>query len=339
VKRSDFYYPLPESLIAQYPLTPRSRSGLLRLDRQTGEVDHFIFSQLPALLQPNDLLVLNNTKVIPARLYGYKETKGRVEVLVERIQDNHQALAHLGASRPPHPDQVLYINQMQRLRVCQRQGELFLIESLDQPIRQLLYQHGVMPLPPYIKRPENHSDHSYYQTCYAEREGAVAAPTAGLHFDKTVFDQLDAMGVQRAYLTLHVGAGTFQPVKTEDIHHHVMHQEYMEVDEMLCQKVRETKASGGRVIAVGTTCVRALETAADKVGTVKPYDGETDIFIYPGYSFQVIDGMITNFHLPESTLIMLVAAFGGYNHVMNAYHQAVKRQYRFYSYGDAMFII
>lgn len=338
VKRTDFQYTLPTHQIAAFPLPQRSASRLLYLNRATGDVSHYQFDQLPGLLQPGDLLIFNDTKVIPARLYGYKETGGRVELLIERCLNETKALAHIQASRPPQVNSHIYVEGHKTFRVTDRHEALFEIQSLAGNIRQVLDQWGHMPLPPYIKRSDEPIDQDRYQTCYARREGAVAAPTAGLHFDPPLFQALKNQRIKTGYLTLHVGAGTFQPVRVQCVAQHQMHTEFMELPRELCETINRTKREGGRVIAVGTTSVRALETAAQSQ-TLQPYQGETDIFIYPGYQFQLIDGMITNFHLPESTLLMLVCAFGGYHEVFHAYYQAIAKQYRFYSYGDAMLIL
>jgi S-adenosylmethionine:tRNA ribosyltransferase-isomerase len=338
MRRSDFYFELPQELIAQYPLPDRSSSRLLCLDK-TGKVDDRVFTELPDILQDGDLLVFNNTRVIPARLFGSKQTGGKVEVLVERILDDHRLLAHVRASKSPKPGSRLSLEGGVDVTVLGREGELFelrfegpasVIEQLD--------QYGHMPLPPYIERADETHDRERYQTIYAQKQGAVAAPTAGLHFDKALLEQLTERGVSFAFVTLHVGAGTFQPVRVDDISEHLMHAEYIEVDDDVVAAVESTRSAGGRVIAVGTTSVRALESAVHN-GKLTSYYGDTDIFITPGYHFQVVDGLITNFHLPESTLLMLVCAFSGYDAVMSAYQHAIRQKYRFFSYGDAMFLM
>lgn len=339
MKKSDFYYDLPNELIAEYPLAERSASRLLCLQRESGRIEDCQFYELSGLLQPDDLLVLNDTKVIPARMYARKATGGKAEILLERLVGRYQALAHIHANRAPKAGQKLYTAKGHTLRMSGRHDDLFGLESRDLEMRDIFHQEGEMPLPPYIKRQSTDEDRTRYQTCYASTEGAVAAPTAGLHFDQNLLEELSQQGINTARLTLHVGAGTFQPLRVEDIQAHKMHAEYMDVPQTLCDQIANTKSKGGRVIAVGTTCVRALEAAYDDRFGLQPYAGETDIFIYPGYDFRVIDGMITNFHLPESTLLMLVCAFGGYDTIMNAYQHAITNHYRFYSYGDAMMVL
>ena len=337
MRRSDFHFNLPDALIAQYPLAERRASRLLVLGRVTGQVADQQFTDLPSLLRPNDLLVFNNTRVIPARLFGRKETGGQVEILVERVIDDRRVLAHVRASKSPKPGSKIYIEETYPVEVLGRDGDLFEIVFTEHTAQGVMEAVGHMPLPPYIEREDTANDASRYQTVYAQHAGAVAAPTAGLHFDDAMLKQITAMGVQSAWVTLHVGAGTFQPVRVEDIRDHHMHKEWFEISPQTAQLVNATRAQGGRVIAVGTTSVRALESAAED-GHIEATRRDTDIFIYPGYEFQVVDAMLTNFHLPESTLLMLVSAFAGYDHVMQAYHHAVKQQYRFFSYGDAMFI-
>lgn len=339
---SDFHYDLPQELIALYPPEERSGSRLLTLDGRTGETGHLPFKALPDLLKPDDLLVFNNTKVIPARLHGRKETGGQVEVLIERIIDPHRAMAQIRASKSPKPGSRLQIADNVWLEVSGRDGEFFVIGYPDGDLHALLEQWGHIPLPPYIERPDQALDRERYQTIFAERPGAVAAPTAGLHFDQALMTAIERRGVGSARVTLHVGAGTFQPVRTANIEQHRMHSEYLEVSDELCDLIRTTRYNGGRVIAVGTTAVRSLETAALKAEQAGRdlcgYRGDTDIFIYPGYRFRCIDAMITNFHLPESTLLMLVSAFATREHILKAYAQAIAERYRFFSYGDAMFI-
>ena len=335
--KSEFQYGLPESLIAQTPLEDRSTSRLLQLDGATGVVIDRHFAELPELLNPGDLLVFNDTRVIPARLFGRKDSGGRVEILIERIVDRHRALAQIRASKRPKPGRVIELDDSTRVTVGERQGEFYQIDFPGQGVFAALQEHGHIPLPPYIQRPDRTEDHERYQTVYAKYPGAVAAPTAGLHFDRNLLDRLRQQGVGQAFVTLHVGAGTFQPVRKENIKEHRMHQEWCTVSDEVCQQIIETCKHGGRIVAVGTTTVRTLETAA-RSGTLQAFTGETDIFIYPGYRFKTIDVMITNFHLPESTLLMLVCAFAGREYVLNAYRHAVGQQYRFYSYGDAMFV-
>ncbi len=337
MQRTDFHYDLPESLIAQRPADERRGSRLLLLDGAAGSIEDRQFSDLPGLLRPGDLLVFNDTRVIPARLFGQKESGGRVEVLVERITGEHEVLAHVRASKSPKPGSWLTLEGHFDVEVTGRDGDLFALR-FPGPILDLLKQHGRMPLPPYIEREAGESDSERYQTVYASREGAVAAPTAGLHFDQAMLAQLQQAGIETAFVTLHVGAGTFQPVRVDDIREHHMHKEYIEVPRETVEAVARARLRGGRVVAVGTTVVRSLESAA-RAGELAPFSGETDIFIYPGYRFRVIDALLTNFHLPESTLLMLVCAFAGYDQAMNAYRHAVEQQYRFFSYGDAMFIL
>lgn len=293
---------------------------------------------LPSLLNAGDLLVFNDTRVLPARLFAHKTTGGRVEILVERMLDDHHCLAQVRASKTPKPGSLLLLEDGTALEVRGRESEFFKLHSAEIPLTSLLEKLGHMPLPPYIERADSVQDQERYQTVYASRPGAVAAPTAGLHFDQDLLQALEQRGIARVNLTLHVGAATFQPVRVDQIEDHQMHAEYLEVPESVCKAVAATRAQGGRVIAVGTTSVRSLETAAAS-GELKPFTGDSRIFIYPGYQFKVVDGMITNFHLPESTLLMLVSAFAGMNHVRLAYQHAVNHRYRFFSYGDAMLII
>ena len=335
---SDFHFDLPDELIARYPLQNRSASRLLTLDGLSGGTSHLHFSDLASLLQPDDLLVFNDTRVIPARLFGRKETGGQVEVLVERLLGEHELLAHVKASKSPKPGQRVIVEDGTVFRMVERQDALFhLVCEAAEPVIEVLERTGHMPLPPYVDRPDEQSDRERYQTVYAQQPGAVAAPTAGLHFDEALLERLQAQGVNTAFVTLHVGAGTFQPVRVDRIEDHIMHSEIAHVPEETVEAVRRTREKGGRVIAVGTTSVRSLESAS-RGGVLRAFCGETDIFIYPGYRFQTVDAMVTNFHLPESTLIMLVSAFAGYNHTMAAYAEAVRERYRFFSYGDAMFI-
>lgn len=337
MKRSDFYFELPPELIAQQPTDRRGASRLLLLDGASGDVADRQFSQLPELLQPGDLLVFNDTRVIPARLYGQKATGGKVEVLIERILEGNRALAHVRASKSPRPNSWLVLENDIEVRVLARSDVLFELE-FPGLVLELLERYGRMPLPPYITREAELSDSDRYQTVYATRPGAVAAPTAGLHFDEEMLARLERAGVEKAWVTLHVGAGTFQPVRADDIRDHVMHSEYLEVPEQTVEAINKTRERGGRVVAVGTTVVRSLESAA-RMGELAPFQGETDIFIFPGYQFQVVDALITNFHLPESTLLMLVSAFAGYDETLAAYRHAVEQRYRFFSYGDAMFVL
>ncbi|MEK7207388.1 MAG: tRNA preQ1(34) S-adenosylmethionine ribosyltransferase-isomerase QueA [Pseudomonadota bacterium] len=370
MRKSDFHYHLPTELIAQHPVSPRSASRLLVLAGTTGGCRDARFTDLSSLLSAGDLLVFNDTRVIPARLFGTKDTGGRVEVLIERILgnrsaavpdaalppasmqsslrcstsaihgvvDEHRALAQMRASKPPKPGSGISFDGGVEARVEGRHGDFYeLVFMTDEPLWQILDRIGHMPLPPYISRVDEAGDAERYQTIYARHHGAVAAPTAGLHFDEAMLVRLQELGVESAYVTLHVGAGTFQPLRVEDILAHRMHKEFLRIDPETCDKINAAKSTGRRVVAIGTTVMRVLETAA-KDGRVAPYEGETDIFIYPGYRFQIADALLTNFHLPESTLLMLVCAFGGTEQVLNAYHHAVEQGYRFYSYGDAMFV-
>lgn len=336
--RQDFSYELPVHLIAREPPAERGDSRLLVLDGPSGQWHDSEFGQLPQWLRPGDLLVFNDTKVIPARVFGQKTTGGQVEILVERVVSTQRVLAHVRASKSPRPGSVILLGDGTEVSVEGRAGELFMLEFA--PARsalEVLEAVGQMPLPPYIDRAVTDADKERYQTVYSRNAGAVAAPTAGLHFTKPLLEQLAVQGVEQAFVTLHVGAGTFQPVRADDIRQHHMHSELMVLDDSVCAKVAATKARGGRVIAVGTTSVRCLETAAQG-GELKPYQGDTNIFIYPSYRYRVVDALVTNFHLPESTLLMLVCAFAGYQHTLQAYRHAVAAGYRFFSYGDAMFI-
>lgn len=338
MRLSDFDYDLPSELIACYPLPERSASRLLHLDRKTGNIQHKQFIDIVDALQANDLLVFNDTRVIPARCFGKKLTGGRVEILVERILNEKRILAHVRASKSPKPGSSLQLNDNVTFLVIQRQADLFELECQDpRPVLDVIEALGEIPLPPYFNRAPDENDKERYQTIFAAHKGSVAAPTAGLHFDQKLLQRLSDKGIQQEYLTLHVGAGTFAPVRTDQITDHRMHAEYMQVTDALCEKVLNTKANGGRVIAVGTTATRGLETAS-RSGSIKPYAGDTDIFIYPGIPFHCIDGLITNFHLPASTLLMLVSAFAGKSSVFAAYQEAIAHHYRFFSYGDAMFI-
>ncbi len=340
---SDFQFDLPDELIARYPMPERSASRLLMLDGNTGDTRHGHFRDVLDLVNPGDLLVFNNTRVIPARMFGQKASGGKLEILVERILDDHSVLAHVRASKAPKSGTQILLDNGFSAEMVARHDALFELHFAgDLPVLDILNQIGHIPLPPYIDRPDENSDKERYQTVYNQRPGAVAAPTAGLHFDEPLLAALREKGVDFAYVTLHVGAGTFQPVRVERIEDHQMHSEYAEVSADVVEKINAARARGNRVIAVGTTSVRSLETAAQaslKAGKpLSPFFGDTSIFIYPGYQYQVVDALITNFHLPGSTLIMLVSAFAGYDHVMNAYQEAVTSGYRFFSYGDAMFI-
>ncbi|MBP4042591.1 tRNA preQ1(34) S-adenosylmethionine ribosyltransferase-isomerase QueA [Aeromonas sp. SrichE-2G] len=345
---SDFHFDLPDELIARYPMAERTASRLLQLDGQTGALRHGHFVDVLDQLNPGDLLVFNNTRVIPARMFGQKASGGKLEVLVERILDEHSVLAHVRSSKSPKPGTRLILDAGAdgvpvEAEMRARHDALFEIHFLDpRPVLEILEAIGHMPLPPYIDRPDEDADKERYQTVYNQKPGAVAAPTAGLHFDEALLERIRAKGIETAFVTLHVGAGTFQPVRVDKIEDHHMHSEYAEVPQEVVDAIAATRARGGRVVAVGTTSVRSLESAA-KVTLAQgkplaPFFSDTDIFIFPGYEFQVVDAMITNFHLPESTLIMLVSAFAGYDNVMTAYQAAVTGQYRFFSYGDAMFV-
>ncbi|WP_394183509.1 tRNA preQ1(34) S-adenosylmethionine ribosyltransferase-isomerase QueA [Marinomonas posidonica] len=337
---SDYHFDLPDSLIANYPTPDRTASRLLHLDGPSGEVVHRQFPDVLDLVQAGDLMVFNNTRVIPARVFGQKESGGKVEILVERVTSSHEVLAHVRASKSPKEGTKIFLGQDKGEQIeatmLGRSGALFHL-AFQEPVLDILTRVGHMPLPPYIERPDEDSDQERYQTVYNEKPGAVAAPTAGLHFDDALLTKLKDKGVEVAFVTLHVGAGTFQPMKVDNVEDHIMHAEYVEVDEQVVQQVQATKARGGRVIAVGTTSVRSLESASQS-GQIAPMQGDTSIFIYPGYEFKTVDALVTNFHLPESTLIMLISAFAGYQQVMSAYRVAVEQKYRFFSYGDAMFI-
>ncbi|WP_454252537.1 tRNA preQ1(34) S-adenosylmethionine ribosyltransferase-isomerase QueA [Pseudomonas sp. Marseille-Q7302] len=333
---ADFHFDLPESLIARHPLAERRGSRLLVLDGPTGELNHRHFGDLLGYLQPGDLMVFNDTRVIPARLFGQKASGGKLEILVERVLDEERVLAHVRSSKSPKPGSRILIDGGAEAEMVARHEALFELKFAE-PVLPLLERVGHMPLPPYIDRPDEAEDRERYQTVYARNAGAVAAPTAGLHFDEPLLDAIRAKGVATAFVTLHVGAGTFQPVRVERIEDHHMHREWLQVDQAVVDAVAACRARGGRVIAVGTTSVRSLESAA-RDGQLKAFSGETDIFLYPGRPFHVVDALVTNFHLPESTLLMLVSAFAGYRETMAAYATAVAEGYRFFSYGDAMFI-
>ncbi|MCW8091321.1 tRNA preQ1(34) S-adenosylmethionine ribosyltransferase-isomerase QueA [Alteromonas sp. ASW11-130] len=343
MKLSDFHFTLPEHLIAKYPTEERAASRLLRLDGKTGEVTHSMFKDMVNLVEEGDLLVFNDTRVIPARLKGQKATGGQIEVLVERILPDDTVLAHVRASKAPKSGARLRLEDAIDVTVLGRQDALFHLQFENvNSVLQALEQYGHMPLPPYIDRPDESSDQERYQTVYNQKPGAVAAPTAGLHFDDDILAMLKRKGVHIAFVTLHVGAGTFQPVRVDNILEHKMHAEYAEVGQPVVDLVKQTKAAGKRVIAVGTTSVRSLESAAvaaeSSQDVIIPFFADTDIFIYPGYRFKVVDAMFTNFHLPESTLMMLISAFAGRDNVMAAYEEAIREEYRFFSYGDSMFI-
>ncbi len=338
MKRSDFHFELPSGLIAQQPLERRSDSRLLQLSLRDGGHCDRMFRDLPSLLRENDLLVFNDTRVIPARLHGHKESGGKVEIMLERLLSDKECLAQLRVSKSPHAGSAIFLEDGSRLEVIGRDGSFFHLRCLDGALAGLLQRLGHVPLPPYITREDTAADRERYQTVYAKNPGAVAAPTAGLHFDRGLLDKLGLRGVASVWVTLHVGAGTFQPVRSENIEDHRMHAEYLEVSETVCEAIEQAKNRGGRIIAVGTTAVRSLETAAAN-GELRPFSGDSRIFIYPGYEFKVIDGLITNFHLPESTLLMLVSALAGLEETRAAYRHAVQERYRFFSYGDAMLVL
>lgn len=359
MRRQDFSYDLPDELIARHPTPERTGSRLLCLDGVTGECQHRQFSDLLGQLQAGDVMVFNNTKVIPARLFGRKESGGRIEILVERVLDQHRFLAHIRSSKSPKAGAKLLVDNF-IVNVLGRAGDLFELDCGEKLVIPMLESIGHMPLPPYIDRKDTLEDKSRYQTVYGEHLGAVAAPTAGLHFDELLMAAITAKGVEIVYVTLHVGAGTFQPVRVNEIKEHHMHSEWMTISQNTCDIINKAKSQSRRVVAVGTTSVRCLETAAQKTelnkeltkglnnkpanssnkepAKLEPYEGDTDIFIYPGFKYQQVDALVTNFHLSESTLLMLVSAFAGYQHIMQAYEQAVAAQYRFFSYGDAMWM-
>jgi len=334
--RSDFHYDLPDELIARHPAARRSDSRLLHLDGCTGAMADRRFLDLPSLLRPGDLLVFNDTRVIPARLHGHKATGGKVELLLERVLGGSRALVQLRSSKPPAPGSTIHLPADTVATVVGREDDFWVLDFGTDP-SAVFERHGEMPLPPYLRRAAEEFDRERYQTVYARVPGAVAAPTAGLHFDAALLDACERAGVAWTRVTLHVGAGTFQPVRTDDLREHRMHAELVEVTGATCDAVATCRARGGRVVAVGTTSVRALESAVQG-GQLVPFAGDTRLFIAPGFRFRVVDALVTNFHLPESTLLMLVSAFAGRNHVLAAYHHAVLARYHFFSYGDAMFV-
>ncbi|KRA53275.1 S-adenosylmethionine:tRNA ribosyltransferase-isomerase [Pseudoxanthomonas sp. Root65] len=338
MKKSDFHFDLPEALIAQAPLPERSASRLLVVPPGAEPfVDRHV-RDLPEWLQPGDLLVFNDTRVIPARLFGQKESGGRVEILIERLLPENAARAQVGASKSPKPGSRIQLDAGGEAEVIGRDGEFYQLRfHVPGALESWLQKAGRLPLPPYIQRAPGQDDDERYQTVFARELGAVAAPTAGLHFDDALLATLRDRGVDFGHVTLHVGAGTFQPMRVDDIHEHRMHSEWLNVGAALVEQVRAARARGGRVIAVGTTVVRALESAM-RDGELQPFAGETQIFIFPGYRIRSVDAMVTNFHLPESTLLMLVSAFAGKDRIMAAYAHAVRAQYRFFSYGDAMLL-
>jgi S-adenosylmethionine:tRNA ribosyltransferase-isomerase len=337
MKKSDFKYLLPEALIAQKPLAERDGSRLLCMDRNTSVIIDRQFSDFIDLINERDVLVFNDTKVIPARLFGNKQSGGKVEILIERILDDYHAIAHVKASKSPKPGTLIKLDKGFQCLVQGRVDDLFLLEFDDFKVLELLEQIGHIPLPPYITRADDESDLTRYQTVFAKESGAVAAPTAGLHFDLAMMNKIKAKGAQIVFVTLHVGSGTFQPVRVEDLSDHIMHKEFFAVNQETVDAVKLARARGGRVVAIGTTSVRALESAS-KSGVLVAGFGDTDLFITPGYQFNSVDAILTNFHLPESTLLMLVSAFAGYQSIMAAYNHAIDHSYRFFSYGDAMFL-
>jgi S-adenosylmethionine:tRNA ribosyltransferase-isomerase len=330
---SDFNYQLPDELVAQYPSTNRRDSRLLVLGKEIVDTQ---FSRLPKLINAGDLLIFNDTRVIRARLRGRKETGGRAEILVERVLAENEALSQVRASKTPKPGSRIELPGDATAIVIKRDNDMFVLR-FSSPLEPYLEQFGEMPLPPYLGRDEDSADSDRYQTVYARHAGAVAAPTAGLHFDESMLRETIAAGAEHAWITLHVGAGTFQSLREERVAANKLHSERVQVGSDVCAAIRKTRSNGGRVIAVGTTSVRALE-AASADGEVRPYNGETEIFITPGYQFRSVDALLTNFHLPQSSLLMLVAAFAGRERVLAAYRHAVREQYRFFSYGDAMLL-
>ncbi|WP_299789820.1 tRNA preQ1(34) S-adenosylmethionine ribosyltransferase-isomerase QueA [uncultured Shewanella sp.] len=337
---TDFSFDLPDELIARYPTANRTSSRLLSLDGNSGDLADNQFTDILNMVNPGDLMVFNNTRVIPARLFGQKSTGGKLEILVERMLDDKRILAHVRSSKSPKVDSIICLDDGYEMKMLGRHDALFELElQSEKTVLEVLEEVGHMPLPPYIDRPDEDADKERYQTVYNQNPGAVAAPTAGLHFDDGLLKALSDKGVDTAFVTLHVGAGTFQPVRVDNILEHQMHSEWAEVTQEVVDKIALTKANGKRVIAVGTTSVRSLESAAKaSEGELEPFCSDTDIFIYPGYQFEVVDAMVTNFHLPESTLIMLLSAFAGFDEVKNAYQHAIAQKYRFFSYGDAMFV-
>lgn len=340
---SDFSFDLPTELIARFPKADRTASRLMLLEGDSGSIKDLGFKDILAQLNAGDLLVFNNTRVIPARMFGQKSTGGKIEVLVERLVDKNTVLAHIRSSKSPKIGAELLLEGAAKATMVARHGALFELKFHgDKSVLSILDDIGHMPLPPYIDRPDEDSDRERYQTVYNEKPGAVAAPTAGLHFDDLLLEKIKKKGVELAFVTLHVGAGTFQPVKVDEISDHIMHAEYVEVSTEVVEQIKKTRANGGRIVAVGTTSVRSLESAAksaEEAGKeLTAFYGDTDIFITPGYEFKLVDALLTNFHLSESTLLMLVSAFSGYENIMNAYHHAISEQYRFFSYGDAMFL-
>lgn len=338
MKKSDFNYHLPEALIAQQPLSQRTASRLLCLNRETGEIADRKFSEFLDFILPGDLLVFNDTRVIPARLFGKKETGGKIEILIERVLNQNEALAHIRSSKSPKVGAKIELDNGYFARMLGRENDLFHLHfESEKSLLDILSEIGHIPLPPYIERSDDANDFTRYQTVFGKNAGAVAAPTAGLHFDEAMLKKITAKGIETAFVTLHVGSGTFQPVRVEDLSQHIMHKEYFCVSQETVTAVEAAKKRGGRVVAIGTTAVRALESAS-RSGKLQANFGDTDLFITPGYEFKSVDAILTNFHLPESTLLMLVAAFSRYGFVMKAYDHAIEQQYRFFSYGDAMWL-
>ena len=338
MRTADFDFSLPDELIAQFPPDSRSSSRLLHLDGASGQLADRRFTDLPGYLRRGDVMVFNDTRVIKARLYGHKASGGQVELLIERVTGDHEALAFIRASHAPQPGSTLSVADAMTVTVLAREQDLYRLRfDCSASVLEVLDQYGALPLPPYIERAADRADDARYQTVYARHPGAVAAPTAGLHFDEAMLAQLDAMGVIRTHVTLHVGAGTFQPVRVDNLAEHTMHSERYIIPQTTVDAIAHAKAHGGRVVAVGTTSLRALEAAAQS-GTLIAGEGETSIFITPGYRFKVVERLLTNFHLPKSTLLMLVSAFGGVDNIRRAYAHAVAERYRFFSYGDAMLI-
>ncbi len=334
---ADFDYELPEALVAQHPIAERSASRMLRLSGATGGIEDLSFAQLPDQLGAHDVLVVNDTRVIKARLHGRKSSGGKIELFIDRILDDREAYAMIRSSHAPRPGTELLMGGETRVEVLARDGDLYRVRFQEMRVLEALNRWGAVPLPPYIGHLPDTLDEERYQTIFAAQPGAVAAPTAGLHFDRSILDVLAARGISIAKVTLHVGAGTFQPVRTDTVEEHRMHREHYEVSVPAAATIQTARARGGRVIAVGTTSLRALETAAF-AGPLEAKFGETDLFIYPGFRFRIVDRLLTNFHLPRSSLLMLVAAFGGFQNVRRAYEHAVAQGYRFFSYGDAMLI-
>ncbi len=334
--RAEFQYQLPDELIARHPAARRSDSRLLHLDGRTGAISDRQFGELPSLLRAGDLMVFNDTRVVPGRLHGHKESGGRVEILLERVLDGARALVQMRASKSPAPGSVIHLDGGGNVRIQSRADDFWILEFEEEP-GAVFDRQGEMPLPPYLRRPAEDFDRERYQTVYAREPGAVAAPTAGLHFDRELLEACTQAGIASAAVTLHVGAGTFQPVRVDDLAQHQMHAERFVVPGETCEAVAACRARGGRIVAVGTTAVRALESAAAD-GALAPFEGDTRLFITPGFRFRVVDALVTNFHLPESTLLMLVCAFAGRAQVLEAYRHAVAARYRFFSYGDAMFV-